>query len=55
MTEIFTLNVATPVLTHIRRLNGIAERHQAQRFLLEEEMQEIKVVNAQQKARKGGK
>jgi hypothetical protein len=55
MTEISTLNVTTPVWTHIRRLSGIAERHQAQILLLEEEMQEIKAVNAQRKVRQGGK
>jgi hypothetical protein len=55
MTEISTLNVTTPVRTHIRRLSGIAERHQAQILLLEEEMQEIKAVNAQRKVRQGGK
>ena len=55
MTEISILNIATPVRTHIRRLSGIAERHQAQILLLEEEMKEIKAVNAKRKAREGGK
>ena len=55
MTEISSQNIATPIQTHIRRLSGIAERHQAQLLLLEEEMQEVKAINARRKAREGGK
>lgn len=55
LTEISTADISTPVKTHMRRLSGISERLQARVDILEVEVNEIKMVNAQRKERQCGK